>query len=262
MSTKNNITTEFDAAKFIAGLHLPKGTYITTDAKEGYLVVSGEASKISKARAIFQPAAAKLSLEQTAALRDMFAPKSSKTAAPAMTAWCMKCRVNVAMKNPHVVEAKTGKKMTKGECPQCGGPVFSFKVNALAPETPKPATVLTAKDKRLAAQATAKIEAAKQAAAKKNAPKSGEKVAPAREGKLETAAERKGKAKKPASSHTSSTHSNKRLEAKVGDDGRFACRTCGGVGAKITKITKIVDGGVRQDATCKCGQAMHRTLRL
>ena len=40
------------------------------------------------------------------------------------TAYCMKCRDKVGMKNPTKVTMKNGKPATKGTCPKCGTKVF------------------------------------------------------------------------------------------------------------------------------------------
>lgn len=41
-----------------------------------------------------------------------------------MTAYCMKCRAKVEIKNPQSVKMKNGKPATKGVCPKCGTKVF------------------------------------------------------------------------------------------------------------------------------------------
>ena len=41
-----------------------------------------------------------------------------------MTAYCVKCRKKVEMKNPKRVTMKNGKLATKGTCPNCGTSVF------------------------------------------------------------------------------------------------------------------------------------------
>ncbi len=41
-----------------------------------------------------------------------------------MTAYCMKCRKKVDIKNPQQVTMKNGKPATKGVCPVCGTKVF------------------------------------------------------------------------------------------------------------------------------------------
>ncbi|MFO8101618.1 MAG: DUF5679 domain-containing protein [Dehalococcoidia bacterium] len=41
-----------------------------------------------------------------------------------MTAYCMKCRKKVEIKNPQSVKMKNGKPATKGVCPVCGTKVF------------------------------------------------------------------------------------------------------------------------------------------
>ena len=41
-----------------------------------------------------------------------------------MTAYCVKCKRKVDMKNPKSVKMKNGRKATKGSCPKCGSGVY------------------------------------------------------------------------------------------------------------------------------------------
>lgn len=41
-----------------------------------------------------------------------------------VTAYCVKCRKKVEMKNPSVVTLKSGRPAMKGICPVCGTKVF------------------------------------------------------------------------------------------------------------------------------------------
>jgi len=123
---------DFDAKAFVDHMLLPTNTFLTVDPTGGYLTVGGKGD-LEKAKKVWEKAGASVTTEQLALVRDLFAPKSSKTAAPVtgLQVWCMKCKVNVALKNP-IAQIKNGKAMTKGECAQCGGPVYSFKA---APDT-------------------------------------------------------------------------------------------------------------------------------
>ena len=42
------------------------------------------------------------------------------------TAYCVKCRKKVEMKNPKAVTLKNGRPATSGICPQCGTKVFKI----------------------------------------------------------------------------------------------------------------------------------------
>ena len=117
----------FDAKAFVDHMLLPTNTFLTVDPTGGYLTVGGKGD-LEKAKKVWEKAGASVTTEQLALVRDLFAPKSSKTAAPVtgLQVWCMKCKVNVALKNP-IAQIKNGKAMTKGECAQCSGVVYSFK---------------------------------------------------------------------------------------------------------------------------------------
>lgn len=41
-----------------------------------------------------------------------------------MTAYCMKCRKKVEIKNPKKIKMKNGKPATQGVCPKCNTKVF------------------------------------------------------------------------------------------------------------------------------------------
>ncbi len=41
-----------------------------------------------------------------------------------MTAYCMKCRKKVEIKNPKKIKMKNGKPATQGVCPKCATKVF------------------------------------------------------------------------------------------------------------------------------------------
>lgn len=42
------------------------------------------------------------------------------------TAYCVKCKEKVTMKDPTVIMMKNGRPATKGECPTCGTKVFKI----------------------------------------------------------------------------------------------------------------------------------------
>jgi hypothetical protein len=118
---------DFDAQAFVTAIKFPAKTFLTVDPEGGYLTVSGFGD-LGKAKKVWEKAGATITTDQLSQVRDLFAPKSGSAAALAsgLQVWCMKCKVNVALKNP-LAQIKNGKAMTKGECEQCGGVVYSFK---------------------------------------------------------------------------------------------------------------------------------------
>jgi len=45
-----------------------------------------------------------------------------------VTAYCVKCRTKVEIRNPQKVKLKNGRMATKGTCPKCGTQVFRMGV--------------------------------------------------------------------------------------------------------------------------------------
>lgn len=140
-SKKSNQVVLIDAKALVAGLGLPKGTFLTTDGEQGFLTVGAlypanvglgniadpkDNKLLALARKKFQAGAAKWSLAEQAAMHDMFAPKSSKTTQPPVEGRCMKCKANVPLKTYEVGLNARGGKSAKGTCPVCGTQVYKF----------------------------------------------------------------------------------------------------------------------------------------
>ena len=57
-------------------------------------------------------------------------------------AYCMKCKTERMVKDPHVVTTKNGRRAAQGTCPICGTKMFKFlpkeAVAAAAPAEPAP----------------------------------------------------------------------------------------------------------------------------
>ena len=125
---KSNQVVSIDVKAIIAGLGLPKHTFVTIHPSEGYLMVGSDVPDLdlTKATKKFQATAAKWSLAEQAAVRDLFVPKSSKTSQPPIEGWCMKCKANVPLETYEVVVNARGGKSAKSTCPVCGTQVYKF----------------------------------------------------------------------------------------------------------------------------------------